>query len=191
MKKVLLLGDSIRMGYDLYVKEELKEYEVIYDDTDNGRFSAYSIWQFLYLNRQFGPFDYVHFNNGYWDMNNECPDGSETFPLEDYLHNLERLIKCIRQTGAKPVFALTIPIYDTDKNTEEFHATNYKNEWVIKYNNGAKKLMEKENVPVNDMYSLLLDGYHYYKCIDSLHLTEEGYIKCAKQVAKIIRELDK
>ena len=32
MKKVLLLGDSIRMGYDDYVKEELDgKCEVVYD----------------------------------------------------------------------------------------------------------------------------------------------------------------
>lgn len=37
MKKVLLLGDSIRMGYDEYVKELLKDTcEVYYDDEDNG-----------------------------------------------------------------------------------------------------------------------------------------------------------
>ena len=46
MKKVLLLGDSIRMGYDDFVKEELKEFEVFYDPDDNGRFSDYTIWMF-------------------------------------------------------------------------------------------------------------------------------------------------
>ena len=41
MKRVLLLGDSIRMGYDEYVKELLEgEFEVVYDDADNGRFAA-------------------------------------------------------------------------------------------------------------------------------------------------------
>lgn len=46
MKKVLLLGDSIRMGYDDYVKELLDgKCEVIYDHDDNGRFAAYTLWQ--------------------------------------------------------------------------------------------------------------------------------------------------
>ena len=44
MKKVLLLGDSIRMGYDDYVKEELDgKCEVVYDAEDNGRFAAYTL----------------------------------------------------------------------------------------------------------------------------------------------------
>ena len=112
MKKILLLGDSIRMGYDSFVKKELKEYEVYYDDADNGRFSSYTIWQFNLLNNKFGPFDVVHFNNGYWDMNHEGPKGEEAFPLEDYLHNLKRLIGLIRETKAIPIFALTTPICD-------------------------------------------------------------------------------
>lgn len=193
MKKVLLLGDSIRMGYDSYVKEELKdEFEVYYDDTDNGRFSAYTIWQFNILNNKYGPFDIVHFNNGYWDMNHECPDGSETFPLEDYLHNLKRLIGLIRQINAIPIFSTTIPIYETKEDTlyngVMYQKINYLDSWVTKYNAAAIHLMEEEHVLVNDLYSLLLDEPRYAKCQDSLHLTTEGYIKCAKKVASIIKE---
>ena len=45
MKKVLLLGDSIRMGYQSEVKKLLEnEYEVMYPE-DNGRFAAYTLWQ--------------------------------------------------------------------------------------------------------------------------------------------------
>lgn len=45
MKRVLLLGDSIRMGYDSMVKELLSDkYEVFFPE-DNGRFSSYTLWQ--------------------------------------------------------------------------------------------------------------------------------------------------
>ena len=45
MKRVLLLGDSIRMGYDSMVKELLSDkYEVLFPE-DNGRFSSYTLWQ--------------------------------------------------------------------------------------------------------------------------------------------------
>ena len=191
MKKVLLLGDSIRMGYDEFVKEELKEYEVYYDEEDNGRFSAYTIWQFNQLYKKYGPFDIVHFNNGYWDMNHEDPFKEPETPLKDYLHNLERLVDLLRRTGSKVIFALTTPIYNMEEDSEEFKTTYYKNEWVKEYNAAALKLMKKLNVPVNDLYSLLLDGYHYYKCSDSLHLTQEGYKKCALKVSEEIRKIDK
>ena len=74
MKKVLLLGDSIRMGYDDYVKELLDgKCEVIYDPDDNGRFAAYTLWQANQMFKKYGKFDVVHWNNGYWDMNVEPP----------------------------------------------------------------------------------------------------------------------
>lgn len=63
---------------------------------------------------------------------------------------------------------------------------NYNNEWVELYNNAAKKLMAEENIPVNDLYALCKEDEHYYKCPDMLHLTEEGYRKCAKQAADMI-----
>ena len=190
MKKVLLLGDSIRMGYDDFVKEELKECEVIYDKDDNGRFSSYTIWMFNFLNNQYGPFDVVHFNNGYWDMHNEGPNKEREVPIEDYIHNFKRLITFIKSTGAIPIFATTTPIYDTDKKEGEFEPIDYKNDWVIEYNEAALKLMKEENVIVNDLYSLLYDKEkRHYKCSDSLHLTTEGYKKCALQVAKVIREV--
>ena len=189
MKKICLLGDSIRMGYDDYVKEELKECEVYYDPEDNGRFTAYTIWMFNQLNSKYGPFDVVHFNNGYWDMNREGPNGEPQTPVDEYVSNFKRLIEIIRSTGATPIFATTTPIFDTPKKDGEFEATNYKNEWVLTYNKAAIKLMKEENVIVNDLYSLMEKEPRYSKCYDSLHLTEEGYRKCAKQVAKIVRSI--
>ena len=191
MKKVLLLGDSIRMGYDDYVKEELKECEVFYEPEDNGRFITYEIWMFNNLNSRFGPFDVVHFNAGYWDMNREGPNGEPETPLEDYKHNLQRLIRLIRATKAIPVFATTIPIYDNPIKDGDYEPTNYRNAWVLEYNQAALEVMEEEGVKVNDLYSLLLKEKRYCKCYDSLHLTEEGYQKCAKQVAQVVREIIK
>ena len=187
MKKVLLLGDSIRMGYDEFVKANLKECEVYYDDEDNGRFSSYTIWQFNQLYKKYGPFDIVHFNVGYWDLNHEDPFGNPETPLEDYLHNLNRLLDLIMKTGALPIFSLTTPIYNISEDQDGFIKTYYKDEWVREYNEAAKSLMEKRGVEVIDLYSLLLDGYHYYKCYDSLHLTLEGYQKCALKISEVIR----
>ncbi len=188
MKKICLLGDSIRMGYDDYVKEELKEFEVYYDSEDNGRFIAYTIWMFNQLNSKYGPFDVVHFNNGYWDMNREGPNGEPQTPVKEYVDSLKRLIDMVRSTGAIPIFATTTPIYDTPIKEVEFEATNYKNEWVLTYNRAALDLMKKEKVIVNDLYSLMEKEERYGKCYDSLHLREDEYRKCAKQVADVIRK---
>jgi len=52
--------------------------------------------------------------------------------------------------------------------------------------------MEQEGVPVNDLCALCEKDPYYYKCPDLLHLTEEGYRRCAEQAAEFIRrELEK
>ena len=191
MKKVLLLGDSIRMGYDDYVKEELKECEVCYESEDNGRFITYTIWMFNNLNSRFGPFDVVHFNTGYWDMNREGPNGEPQTPIKEYVSNLKRLVDMIRATKAIPIFATSTHIYDTPTQDGNYQSTNYMKERVLEYNKAAVELMNQEGVMINDLYALMEKEERYGKCYDSLHLTEEGYQKCAKQIAELVREVFK
>lgn len=192
MKKVLLLGDSIRMGYAPYVRELLKDIcEVIYDEFDNGRFAAYTLWQVNQLFRRHGHFDVVHWNNGYWDMNIEPPMTEAIHPVDEYVHFLKRIIKEIRRNGAQIVFATTTPILENGSamdNTGTGVTITYNNAWVQQYNKAACELMEKENITVNDLYTLCLQDDRYFKCEDLLHLTEEGYRRCAEQAAAIIRE---
>jgi lysophospholipase L1-like esterase len=57
---------------------------------------------------------------------------------------------------------------------------------VREYNEAAKKVMEEEGVPINDLYTLCKQDANCYKCEDMLHLTEEGYRKCAERIAEVI-----
>lgn len=193
MKRVLLLGDSIRMGYDKKVRELLKdEYEVIFAEEDNGRFAAYTLWQANQFFKQYGHFDLVHWNNGYWDMNIENPMTEAIHPVEEYVNFLKRIIRLIRENGAQIVFATTTPIYQSGEskdNTGTEASINYSNDWVLEYNAAACRVMEEERILVNDLYSLCLEGPKYYKCEDMLHLTEEGYQRIAEQTAACIRKL--
>ena len=196
MKRVLLLGDSIRMGYDEYVKEILAgEFEVIYDDFDNGRFSAYTLWQANQAFKNQGRFDVVHWNNGYWDMNVEYPMTEAMHPVDEYVHFLSRILSQIRNNGAVPIFATTTPILSkeaaADVVREGIDSFKYDNEWVVKYNASAVKFMQGEGVTVNDLYALCIKDKYYYKCPDLLHLTEEGYRRCAEQTAIAIRKAAK
>ena len=50
----------------------------------------------------------------------------------------------------------------------------------------ALEVMRAENVPVNDLCALCREAPGLYKCADGLHLTEEGYRACARQVASCI-----
>lgn len=181
MKKVLLLGDSIRMGYDSIVKELLKDKcEVIYEDEDNGRFTAYTLWQANQLFKAYGKFDVVHWNNGYWDMNREYPMQEELFSTEEYSQMLRRIIKLCKANSEHIIFATTLPVGAANDR----HI--YDNDDVIRYNDAAKKVMQEEGVELNDLYSLMYEQKDFCKCEDTLHLTEEGYNLCAKQIAEKI-----
>ena len=69
MKKIVLLGDSIRMGYDKYVKEALADVAEVYYPEENCRFAEYTL---RYAHEWAGSIprddvDVVHWNNGLWD----------------------------------------------------------------------------------------------------------------------------
>ncbi len=191
MRKVLLLGDSIRMGYQQFVKEELAdEYEVRYPE-DNGRFAAYTLWQVNQELKWNPDIELVHFNNGYWDMNVEAPMTEAIHPVEEYVSFLRRIVTLCRQCGAKVVFATTVPILEAGAagdNTGVQGTINYSNEWVKTYNAAAVELMAQLDVPVNDLYALCMQDSRRYKCEDMLHLSEEGSRACAKQVAEFVRK---
>ncbi len=192
MQKVLLLGDSIRMGYENYVKEILKdEYEVI-SPSDNGRFAAYTLWQANQMFKTNPDIALVHFNNGYWDMNIESPMTEAIHPIEEYKSILRRIVKLSRDCGAKVVFATTVPIIEEGSAadvTGVIGSINYKNSWVTEYNAAAVSVMQELGVEINDLYELCSKDDKCYKCSDLLHLTEEGSKKCAEQTADVIRKI--
>lgn len=193
MKKVLLLGDSIRMGYQGEVKKLLEnEYEVIYPG-DNGRFAAYTLWQVNQAFKHHPDIALVHFNNGYWDMNIESPMTEAIHPVLEYQSFLRRIVALCHSCGAKVVFATTVPIWEageTDDNTGTNASIRFSDAWVKEYNAAALEVMHEMGVVVNDLYALCMEDDRRYKCADLLHLSAEGNRRCAAQVAEYIRKND-
>ena len=72
-KKVLLIGDSIRMGYDKYVKNYLADSCDVYSPEDNCRFAQYILRHLCDWKNGFNPddLDLIHWNVGLWVKN--CP----------------------------------------------------------------------------------------------------------------------
>ena len=69
MKNVLLIGDSIRAGYDTYVKESFFGKANVYFPTENCRFAQYVVRNLHYWAEDLGlrEADAVHWNAGLWD----------------------------------------------------------------------------------------------------------------------------
>ena len=195
MKKIILLGDSIRMGYDKYVKEALADTAEVYYPAENCRFAQYML-RFLHAWKETNNWpedaDLVHWNAGLWDVSETYGDPPIS-SLAHYTDMIARIDKRIRLLfpKAKVVFATTVPILEdgaAGDNTGVQGTINYSNEWVKTYNAAAVKLMEELEVPVNDLYALCMEDDRRYKCEDLLHLSEEGSRRCAAQVADYVRK---
>lgn len=191
--KVLLLGDSIRIGYQVKVRSLLSEIaDVVYPE-QNGRDTTTTLWQANQLFSKLGKFDLIHWNNGYWDMNIEAPMTEPFHPQAEYRHNLQRMANFFKQNAYRVIFATSLPIEQAGEatdNTDMNAQIHYNNRWVLDYNAIAQEVMIAEGVQVNDLYQFCLQGPNYYKSADHLHLTDQGYQAMAEVIAqKITNEL--
>jgi hypothetical protein len=97
MKKVLLIGDSIRLGYDEYVKESMKNVAEVYYPAQNSMSSAIVLRNLHCWTDGLKLYeaDAVHFNAGHWDTVRIYGDEPIT-PIDTYKDNIRRIVKRIR-----------------------------------------------------------------------------------------------
>lgn len=86
MSNVLLIGDSIRMGYDKAVQKSLEPFASVYFPTENCRFASY-VLRYIHEYKTLAPdrkFDVVHWNAGLWDCLRLFEEEPHT-PLDIYM----------------------------------------------------------------------------------------------------------
>ncbi len=170
MKNILLLGDSIRLGYDAYVKDSIQKIANVYYPSENCMFAAY-ILRFLHCWKDslgIDTLDAVHWNAGHWDTVRIYGDDPLTRP-DVYADYIERIINRIAFLfpGAKIIFATSTPVIE-DGFIKEFEYRA--NADVELYNRIAAEVCRRHGVAVNDLYGLLRgkgdalhsDQTHYY-----------------------------
>lgn len=188
-KRVLLLGDSIRMGYEKYVEEGLGEkINTVYSE-ENGRDVSTTLWQANQFFKEMGDFDVIHWNNGYWDLNPEAPMTESFHPLDEYVHFLIRMVKFFSQHTDKLIFATTLPVFGKGTvmdNTGTGGLVTYDKELVINYNCAATAVMNQYDVTINDLYEFALQDKNLYKGPDMLHLSDEGNHAVADEIVEVI-----
>ena len=153
MKKIVLIGDSIRMGYDKYVKDALKDEAEVFYPNENCRFAQYvlrtvSDW------RKDGNWgddaDLVHWNAGLWDTLRLYGDEPLT-PPEMYAEMIRRIDKRLRLLfpKAKLVFATSTRVL------EERYGKDFKryNKDIEEYNRIALDVLKDTDTVINDLYS--------------------------------------
>ena len=180
MKKIVLLGDSIRqIGYGATVSERLSgEFEVWQPD-DNCRFAKYTLRGLWDWQDGIRGADIIHWNNGLWDVSELFGDGEFT-PIDEYVAIMLRLARLLKQRAATVIFATTTPVRPENPHN--------KNETIEAYNKAlVPKLMEM-GVVINDLYTPLSRDLYKYIADDLIHLTEEGIKLAADTVETVIRK---
>lgn len=150
LPRVLLIGDSISMGYTLPVRAKLAGRANIHHPAENCGPTERGLAQ---LDKWLGSnhWDVIHFNFGlhdlkYLDEKGQYvgPDiGKQVAPPEIYRQNLRALAKRLQTNGAALIFATTTPV---PPGTTGRIAGDER-----KYNEVAISVMKELGIPVDDL----------------------------------------
>ncbi len=187
--KILVIGDSISIGYTPYVKELLLHQAEVFHNPGNAGHTGMGLAKIEEWLGD-GDWDIIQFNWGLWDLCYRQPDskvqgnrdkvnGTLTATVDEYASRLDSIVTVLQGTDARLVFLTTtyVPKEEAGRFSKD----------AIRYNKAAKKVMKKRGVLVHDIYgaSRLIHQEHG-KGADDVHYTEEGYDQLGQVVAKFL-----
>ena len=150
LPRVLLIGDSISMGYTLPVRTRLKGVANVHRPLENCGDTARGLAR---LDQWLGTghWDVIHFNFGLHDLKYldekgayvDPAKGKQVAPPEIYRQRLTTLTQRLQATGAKLVFATTTPVPPGTLGRIPGDE--------ISYNQVARDVMKNLGVPVDDL----------------------------------------
>jgi lysophospholipase L1-like esterase len=189
LPKVLIIGDSISIGYTPHVIAKMKKQAIIKHHKGNAQHTSTGLKR---LDQWVGKekWDVIHFNWGLWDLCYRHPDskvqgkrdkvnGTVTITLEQYEKNLDQLVIRLKKTGAKLIWAHTTVV--PEKEAGRFVGDDKK------YNDVAAKVMKKHGVKINDLLTLTKSfGPKFFTAPGNVHYTKEGSVRIANQVCDSI-----
>ncbi len=189
LPRVLLIGDSISIGYTVPVRTLLKgEANVHRPLTNCGPTTRglESIEEWL----GDGKWDVIHFNWGLHDLKYMGPDGTnlvapdspgaaQQVPPAEYEANLNKLVDRLRQTNARLIWRSTTPVPEGADGRVVGDAA--------KYNQIAAKIMQKHGIPIDDQYTFAMKNLAKIQRPANVHFTPEGSQALAEEAVKAIR----
>lgn len=185
LPRVLLMGDSISMGYTLPVREMLQGKANIHRIPANGgetqrglnnltRWLGGEPWDVIHFN--FGIHDLKHIINGRWDI-----EGDPVSSPEIYERNLRELVERLQATGASLIWASTTPI---PEGAPGVHAGR-----EVELNRIAARIMQENDIPVNDLYAHMSRRLEDFQRPRNVHFHEDGSRYLAEAVAAEVLEV--
>lgn len=199
LPKVLLIGDSISIGYLPFVQKILKGKAIVdriplkangkpenCQGTTNGvanidRWLGDTKWDVIHFN--FGLHDIKHVKPESVENSND-PDDPPQASLKQYKKNLKEIVRKLKATDAKLIFATTTPYPEGTKPYRGFGDE-------VKYNKGAVKIMKKNDIAINDLHAFVLPKIEQLQRPVNVHFTKDGSKALGEQVAtSIISQLN-
>ncbi|HMP77324.1 MAG TPA: SGNH/GDSL hydrolase family protein [Kiritimatiellia bacterium] len=193
LPRVLIIGDSISLGYTLPVRELLKGKANVHRPPANCGGTIQGIRNIeTWLGD--GNWDLIHFNWGLWDINRRVngkrnADGPITTTEEQYAKQLEKLVMRLKETGATLVWASTTYVQGGWGRRQGDD---------VRYNEIAREIMERHGVRINDLHALSATFPHFgegpagapemFTSKGNVHFTGIGSQRLAEQVATAIEQ---
>jgi len=173
LPRVLLIGDSVSRGYTLPARTALKGKANVHRAPENCGPTANGIKKMdVWLGE--GKWDVIHFNFGIHDRKTST---------KDYEDRLELIVKQLKATGAKLIWASTTPIPPDTKDGPEASTA------IIEKNRIAADIMKKNMVHVNDLFEFITPQLPKLQNPMDVHFNGDGYDILGKQVALKIEEI--
>ncbi len=200
-KRILLVGDSISVGYGGMVQKLMPGWQIDRLNTSEGIHHP-NFLRLLEIALERYPYRLIHLNNGI-HLHGQT--------VEQYGENLQRVLDWIHviSPGTKVVFATTTPLSRslTEDELEGFDARHFSmgekeplakdiraGYWVTdekaseiygELNEKARQICAEHGIPVNDLYRLCVE--ENLQKSDGVHFQEEGYRRLAHRVAEALR----
>jgi lysophospholipase L1-like esterase len=191
LPNVLLIGDSISIGYTRFVAEMLRgKANVIHAPGNNGDSATVAAGAKAWPTKfpEVKKWDVIHFNCGLHDLKrvkngkpSNDPKDPRNVDLARYEANLRRIVPDLKATGAKVIFATTTP-YPAGVGPARVP------EDAVTYNEVALVVMKEQGIAVDDLYSAVLPRLGELQQHVNVHFKPEGSKFLAQQVAQSILE---
>lgn len=178
LPRVLLIGDSISMGYTMPTRKLLEGKANVHRIPTNGgptKNGTANIEKWLGT----GKWDVIHFNWGIHDLRH-MEDGKRQVEPADYEKNLRTLVARLKATGAKLIWATITPIPEGELNPNRTFGN------VAEYNAIARKVMDENGVQIDDLNAWMTPRFEELHNPKDLHYSPAGYEFLAQKVAEEI-----
>ena len=195
LPKVLVLGDSISLGYTPVLQGMLHhEFEIVRPTNQNGGWincegtkrGAEMIDEWLAL----GNFDVIHFNFGLHDIkhvhpetgrNSTDPSHPQQSSPHQYDGNLRAIVSKLKQTNAKLIFATTTPYPDKPGGPLR------RADQPAIYNAIALRIMNENDIAVNQLHDFVKPRMNELLLPNNVHFRPAANVELAEQVAAAIK----